>query len=431
MSDDNGRSDNGSTPPKQTGEVHEVRRNGNGVHNDKTNKERRRPSYSRYAHITGWGMAVPERVLTNDEISRIVDTNDEWIVSHSGIKERRIAEGKETTTTLSIEAALHALEVADVLPETVDMVIVATATPEFSFPSTACLVQDAIGAEHASAFDVSAACTGFITALSIASEAVRNGSVNTALVIGAETLSKVTNWQDRGTCILWGDGAGAVVLEGSDVPGGILSHIMRADGSGGSLLALPSIGSPRPPSLPAALDHTISMNGREVFRFATRVIASITRDVVAEAGFKMEEIDLIIPHQANRRIIEAAARSMQLPNEKFFLNLDKYGNTSAASIPLALCEAVTEGKVKTNDKLVFVGFGGGLTWGAIAVHWDVTPPPEVSRWNQIGRQTRLTLSRMRSLGRQAVRHVEGLLFGSPTAEEAEPPKTPKKQDKKE
>jgi 3-oxoacyl-[acyl-carrier-protein] synthase-3 len=420
MTEENGRSDNGHSTPKP-GTKTTRSSNGKKPHNG----EKRRPSFSRYAHITGWGMAVPERVLTNAELSRIVDTTDEWIVSHTGIKERRIAEGKETTTTLSIDAALRALEVADVLPEDVDLVIVATATPEHSFPSTACLVQDAIGAEHAAAFDVSAACTGFVTALGIATQAIRSGSAETAVVIGAETLSKVTNWQDRSTCILFADGAGAVVLQGSDMPGGILSYIMRSDGSGGDLLSLPSIGSNRPASLPAALDHTIDMNGREVFRFATRVIASITRDVVAAAGFTMEELDLIIPHQANRRIIEAAARGMQLPTEKFYMNLDKYGNTSAASIPIALCEAVAEGKVKKDDKLVFVGFGGGLTWGAVAAHWDASPPPEVSRWHHVGRQTRMALSRVRSFGRQALRRVEGVLFGSQAPDAVEPPRTKK------
>ena len=382
----------------------------------------RRPSYSRYAHITGWGMAVPERVLTNHEISRLVDTSNEWIVSRTGIKERRIAEGRETTTTLSIEAAQHALEIANILPEAVDMVIVATATPEYAFPATACLVQDAIGAEHAAAFDVSAACTGFITALGIAAEAIRCGSIETAVVIGAETLSKVIDWHDRGTCILFGDGAGAFVLQGSDQPGGIMSYIMRSDGSGASLLNLPSIGANRPSGVAGLLDHTIEMSGREVFRFATRVIASVTREAVATAGLTMDDINLIIPHQANRRIIEAAARGLGLPDDKFYINVDRYGNTSAASIPIALCEAVAEGRVRPNDRLIFVGFGGGLTWGAIAAHWEVTPPPEVSRWQQLGRQTRIGFSHLRSFGRRVLRRAEGVLFGSQAPEGVQPPR---------
>ncbi len=283
------------------------------------------------------------------------------------------------------------------------------------------MVPDAIGAENAGAFDVSAACTGFVTALGIAAQAIRSGSINTAVVIGSETLSKVTNWQDRGTCILWGDGAGAFVLQGSDTPGGVMSYLMRSDGSGGDLLALRSIGSNRPQGVPALLDHTIEMNGREVFRFATRVVADITREAVEAAGFTLDQTSLIIPHQANRRIIEAAARAMELPDEKFYLNLDKYGNTSAASIPIATCEAVANGKVKPNDRIVFVGFGGGLTWGAIAAQWDVTPPPESTKWHQFERQTHIGLSRMRSIGRQVWRRMEGVLFGS-EAPEAEPPK---------
>jgi 3-oxoacyl-[acyl-carrier-protein] synthase-3 len=366
-------------------------------------------------------MAVPERVMTNSELARLVDTSDEWIVQRTGIKERRIASEKETTSTLSTLAAERALEIADVLPEDVDMVIVATATPEYAFPSVACLVQDAIGAEAAAAFDVSAACTGFITALGIASEAIRSGSINVAVVVGAETLSKVTNWQDRGTCILFGDGAGAFVLKGSDTPGGIMSYLMRSDGSGSDLLALRSIGSNRPQGVPALLDHTIEMNGREVFRFATRVMNTITREAVDVAGFKLEDIHLIIPHQANRRIIEAAARSLEMPDDKFYINVDKYGNTSAASIPIATCEAVAEGRVKPNDKIVFVGFGGGLTWGAIAAHWDVTPPPEATRWHQIGRQARIGATRLRSIGRQVWRRVEGVLFGSEAPEGLNPP----------
>lgn len=384
------------------------------------------PQYARYAHIIGWGMAAPERVLTNQEIARLVDTSDEWIVARTGIQQRRIAEGRETTTTLAIGAAQKALETADVMPGDVDMIIVATCTPEYAFPSTACLVQDAIGAERASAFDVSAACTGFIAALGIASQAVRSGSINTALVIGAETLTKVTDWQDRGTCILFGDGAGAVLLKASDVPGGVMSHLLRSDGSGSSLLSLPSLGAVRPPGVAGLLNHTIDMNGREVFRFATRAMASITREAVAMAGLGMEDINLIIPHQANRRIIEAAARGLELPDEKFYLNVERYGNTSAASIPMALCEAVAEGRVRPNDRLVFVGFGGGLTWGAVAVHWDVTPPPEVSRWHQVGRQTRIGLSRVRSLGRRVLRRVEGVLFGSQAPEVGPPHRGGKK-----
>lgn len=407
MSSDNGRTPGGNGRVKPGGQAADGPR---------------QPAFGRYAHIVGWGMAVPDRVMTNHEISRLVDTTDDWIVQRTGIKERRIAGEKETTTTLATLAAERALEVADVLPETVDMVLVATATPEFAFPATACLVQDAIGAENAAAFDVSAACTGFITALGIASDAIRSGRIRTAVVIGAETLSKVTNWQDRGTCILFGDGAGAFVLQGSDNPGGIMSYLMHSDGSGADLLALRSLGSERPTGLPAALDHTITMNGREVFRFATRVVAAVTREAAAAAGFAMADLSLIIPHQANRRILDAVTRGLELPDDKVYVNLDKYGNTSAASIPIATCEAVAAGRVRPNDRVVFVGFGGGLTWGAIAAHWDVTPPAEPTRWHHIGRQTRIGLSHVRSVGRQVWRRMEGVLFGSEAPEGMPPPR---------
>jgi len=376
---------------------------------------------SRYAHITGWGMDVPERVMTNDDMARIVDTTDEWIQSRTGIKQRRIADNKETTTSLATLAAQRALEVADLSPEDIDLIIVATCTPEYAFPSTASLVQDAIGAEKAGAFDLSAACTGFIYALNVAADAIKCGTAQAALVIGAETLSRVVDWEDRGTCILFGDGAGAFVLQGSETPGGVLAAMMRSDGSGGSSLSLASSGYIRPAGVGPQLNHKIQMNGREVFRFATRVMNSITREVVANAGLKLEDINLIIPHQANRRIIEAAARGLELPEEKFYINVDRYGNTSTASIPIAVCEAVSRKKVRPNDHLVLVGFGGGLTWGAVAIHWAVTPPPEVSRWNQLGRQVRYGLARVNSFGRRALRRVEGALFGSQAPEGVEPP----------
>jgi 3-oxoacyl-[acyl-carrier-protein] synthase-3 len=381
-----------------------------------------RPASPRYAHITGWGMAAPERVMTNDELARLVDTNDEWIQSHTGIKERRIAGPKETTTSLAVSAALRAMEVADIDPEEIELIVVATCTPEYAFPSTACLVQDAIGAANAGAFDLSAACTGFIYALGLAAEAVKSGSIKAALVIGAETLSKVTNWKDRGTCILFGDGAGAFVIQGSEVPGGIRSCIMKADGSGSDLLSLPSVGQVRSSDFGGLIDPTIEMNGREVYRFATKALAAVTQEAVATAGMKLEEVSAIVPHQANKRIIEAAARKLELPDEKFILNLDRYGNTSAASIPMALCEAVNEGRIRRNDNVVFVGFGGGLTWGAAAVQWDVTPPPEMSRWQRLGRQTRYAVLRFNSFSRRTMRRVEGVLFGSESPEGGvEPP----------
>jgi 3-oxoacyl-[acyl-carrier-protein] synthase-3 len=372
---------------------------------------------TRYAHITGWGMAVPERVMTNNDLSKLVDTNDEWIRTRTGIKERRIADVKETTTSLAIEAAQRAIEVANILPSEVDLVIVATSSAEYIFPATASLVQDAIGAEKAGAFDLYAACTGFVYALNVASQAVRTGSSNTVLVIGAETMSRLVDWKDRGTCILFGDGAGAFVVQGSDAPGGILSSVMRSDGSGGDTLYVESYGHPRASGVAGLLNYAIYMDGKEVFRFATRIMAAVTKEAVAAAGLALQDINIIIPHQANRRIIEAAARGLNLPEEKFMINIEKYGNTSSASIPIAVCEAVECGKLKPNDRAVFVGFGAGLTWGAMAVHWDATAPIPVTRWQHFTRQVGYSLAKVRSFARRGARRVEGALFGSGENEE--------------
>ena len=320
----------------------------------------------RYAHICGWGTSIPERVLTNHELARMLDTDDEWIVGRTGISQRYIANGNETTATLGTGAAREALDIADVAPDDIDLIIVATSTPEHHFPSTASLVQDALGARNAGAFDMAAACTGFVYAISIAAQAIQAGSMNTVLVIGSETLSKIVNWEDRGTCVLFGDGAGAFVLQGSDSPGGVLASVLRSDGSGGDLLKVPAGGSAMPASYKTLRDnlHTIHMNGREVFRFATRVMADACRDVVAAAGMTMDDVDIIVPHQANKRIIEAAARGLRLPIDRFVINLDRYGNTSTASIPIALYEAVSEGRVRPNDTLTH--WPSGLSSGASA-----------------------------------------------------------------
>ena len=377
----------------------------------------------RYAHITGWGMAVPERVLTNDELARTVDTSNEWIVERTGIRERRIADSRETTASLATEAARAALEVADLSPRLIDLIIVATSTPEHAFPSTACLVQDALGSLNAGAYDLSAACSGFIYALSQATNAIRCGAAQNVLVIGAETMSRIINWKDRGTCILFGDGAGAFVLQGSPVAGGVLSSLIRSDGSGAHSLTVPAGGSRMPATFDTVRDnlHTIHMDGKEVYRFATRVMVSAAREVVECAGLSMDDIAMVVPHQANRRIIESAARSLGLPEDRFMMNLDRYGNTSAASIPIAVCEAVEKGRVRPNDHLVMVGFGGGLTWAATVVQWNVTPKPEVSAWHRLGRQTIYGLSRVRSAVRRGLRRVEGVVYGKQGAEGEEPP----------
>ncbi len=326
---------------------------------------------SPYAHITGWGMAVPSRVLTNTDLENMVDTDDAWIQSRTGIRQRHIACETESTATLAKDAALNALRVANLNPADVELIIVSTSSPEHVFPATACLVQDRIGATHAGAFDLSAACSGFIFALNMATQAIRSGSIMNAVVIGAETLSRFVNWEDRNTCILFGDGAGAFVLQAGDEPGGLLSAVMRSDGSGCDLLSLPAGGSHLPASTETVLEkqHTIHMNGREVFRFATRVIAQATREAVADAQLKMDDIQVVIPHQANLRIIEAAMRALDFPLDQCFVNIERYGNTSTASIPIATCEAIQQGRLQAGDNTVFVGFGAGLTWGAASVRW--------------------------------------------------------------
>lgn len=366
-----------------------------------------------YAHVTGWGMAVPNRVLTNHEIAEFVDTTDEWIVSRTGIRERRVAEERDTTASLATKAALRALDRTDLSPQDLDLVIVATATPEHLFPATACLVQDSLGAVNAGAFDLMAACTGFIYGVAMASQSIRSGAIRNALVIGSETLSRFIDWQDRGTCILFGDGAGAFVLQASEEPGGVLSSVMRSDGSGGSLLSIPAGGS----HLPATLEtlnkkqHYIQMNGREVFRFATRVMAEATREAAERAGLKVEDLNIIIPHQANRRIIESAARGLDQPMEKFVVNLDRYGNTSSASIPIAVAEALDSGRIRPGDRMVMVGFGAGLTWGALAMQW-VAPDRKVSGAKVQRRRLRTTYYRVRSFLRRILRRLEARIFGA-------------------
>jgi 3-oxoacyl-[acyl-carrier-protein] synthase-3 len=366
----------------------------------------------RYAHITGWGMAVPERVLTNDDLARMVDTNDEWIMDRTGIRQRHIAGPKETTATLAAQAARAALEVADLDPDEIDLIIVATSTPEHVFPATACIVQDAIGATKAGAFDLSAACSGFIYGLVMGAQAIRGGAVKNVLVIGAETLSRVVDWKDRGTCILFGDGAGAFVLQPSDVPGGVLTSMMRSDGSGGDSLIIPAGGSKIPISFEAVRDNLqyIQMDGKEVYRFATRVMATAAREVVQAAGLTLDDIALVVPHQANKRIIQSAARGLNLPEEKFMVNLDRYGNTSTASIPIAVCEAMAQGRIRPNDNIVLVGFGAGLTWGAAVLKWNVTAKPEISRWHRLGRQTGYVLSRLRSIFLRILRRLDSIIY---------------------
>jgi 3-oxoacyl-[acyl-carrier-protein] synthase-3 len=354
-------------------------------------------------------MAVPERVVTNDELARMVETNDEWIRSRTGIQERRIASDEQTTASLAVQASLRALEIARLKPSELDLVVVSTSSPEHLFPATACLVQDQLGANKAGAFDLLAACTGFIYALNIAAQAIRTGSVKNALVIGAETLSRFVDWGDRNTCILFGDGAGAFVLQASGDRAGLLSAVMRSDGSGGDLLSVPAGGS-RYPTSHETVDgrlHYIHMNGREVFRFAVRVMVQATEEALHAAELDVNDIQMVIPHQANHRIIDAALKGLKIPPERCFVNLDRYGNTSTASIPIATCEAIEQGRLKPGDKVVFVGFGGGLTWGAAVVTWS-GPLPGVRR--MLPYRYRL-YARFRSLVLRLLRRIDALIWG--------------------
>ncbi|WP_157764050.1 beta-ketoacyl-ACP synthase III [Paenibacillus borealis] len=321
--------------------------------------------------IIGTGKYVPERILTNSDLEKIVETNDEWIVSRTGIRERHIAAPEQATSDLAYEAALKALESAGMKAEDLDLIIVATVTPDSTFPSTACILQDRLGAKGAAAFDLSAACSGFVYSLATATGFIQNGMYNNALVIGADTLSRITDYTDRNTCVLFGDGAGAVIVGEVPEGRGFQSFDLGAEGSGGSLLKMEAGGSRLPASLQTVEDkkHFIYMNGREVFKFAVRVMGTATERVLTKAGLTKENIDLFVPHQANIRIIQSAMQRLDLPPEKCVINVDKYANTSAASIPLALVEAAEEGRMKEGDTVLMVGFGGGLTWGASVLIW--------------------------------------------------------------
>lgn len=335
-----------------------------------------------YAHIVGWGKYIPENVVTNDDIAQFMDTSDGWIKSRTGISERRFVGDDETTASIAIKAAQEALDRARIVPSAVDLIIVATLSPEYIFPSTASLVQDAIGANHAGAYDLSAACAGFIYALSMGSAMIQAGSAKVVLVIGAETVSRLLDREDRTTFPLFGDGAGALVLQGSTVPGGILSTVLGSDGSGAEHLGIYGGGSRHPTSHDTVNErlHYIRMNGREVYRFATRVMGRVAKQACERAAISLDEIDLFIPHQANIRIIQSASKYLKISDEKVFTNLDKYGNTSTASIPIALCEAIEQERIQAHDKLVMVGFGGGLTWGASVIEWGVVMPHKPREW---------------------------------------------------
>lgn len=325
----------------------------------------------RSVKIVGVGSYVPPKVLTNKDLEKMVDTSNEWIIARTGIRERHIANDKTANSDIGLEAAKRALEDAKINPEELDLIIVATVTPDFVFPATACLIQDRLGAKRAAAFDLEAACSGFIYGLSVAKGFIASGEYDTVLVIASEVLSKITDWEDRGTCILFGDGAGAAVLKPAEEGQGILSSYLRADGGNWDLLWVPAGGS-RTPATHDSIDkrlHYMKMEGNKVFKIAVQSMQEAALEGMKRAGVKAEELSLLIAHQANARIVNAVAKRLGLPSEKVYINLDRYGNTSAASIPLALDEAVKKGRIKKGDLIILVAFGGGFTWASCVMRW--------------------------------------------------------------
>jgi 3-oxoacyl-[acyl-carrier-protein] synthase-3 len=323
------------------------------------------------AGIIGTGSYLPEKVITNKDLEKLVDTSDEWIITRTGIRERRIAEDNQATSDLGTIAAQRAIKDAGISAQDIDLIIAATVTPDMSFPSTACIIQNNIKAVNAAAFDIEAACSGFIYALTMANQFIATGLYKNVLVVGAECLSRFTNWKDRNTCILFGDGAGAVVVSRVEQGYGILSQYLGADGSGGDLLDVKAGGSRLPASAETIEDslHYIHMDGSEVFKFAVRIMVTAAEEAIRLAGISKEDLDYLVPHQANIRIINGAAKRLNMSTEKVWVNLDKYGNMSGASVPVALDEAVRSRKIKKGDNICLVGFGGGLTWASAILKW--------------------------------------------------------------
>ncbi len=318
------------------------------------------------ARIIGTGSVVPEQIVTNEDLSKIVETSDEWISSRSGIKERRIAK-EETTTSLAILAGKRALENADIAPEEIEVIIVATCTPDYFFPNTACQVQEAIGAKHAVAFDLSAACSGFLFALSAVQAYIKSGIYQKALIIGAETMSKMIDWSDRSTCVLFGDGAGAAVICAEET--GVLELVQKSDGAGKGVLSCKARETRNLLNHESETKEYLYMEGQPVFKFAVKTVPECVEEVLKKAEVKKEEIRYYILHQANSRIIQSVAKRLKEPEEKFPMNLSLHGNTSAASIPILLDEMNRKGMLNRGDKLVLSGFGAGLTWGAVLLEW--------------------------------------------------------------
>jgi len=321
--------------------------------------------------VIATGSYVPSRVLTNADLAKIVETTDEWITTRTGIRERRIASPGEVTSDLAVKAAQRAMQKADVAPEDIDLIIVATITPDMPFPSTACFVQEKLKASKAFCFDIQAACSGFIYAVEIARQFIGSGTVNTALVIGGEKLSCITDWQDRSTCVLFGDGAGAAVLKSRPGSRGIFASALSSDGKLTHLLNMPGGGSIHPATQQTVKErlHYLKMAGKEVFKYAVNAMVDAAGNVLKKASMTIEDVNLIIPHQANMRIIQAIGERLDVPANKYYVNLDRYGNMSAASVPVALDEAVHNGLIKRHDVVMLLAFGGGFTWGATLMEW--------------------------------------------------------------
>jgi 3-oxoacyl-[acyl-carrier-protein] synthase III len=328
------------------------------------------------ARIAGLGKYLPERILTNQDLERMVETSDTWIQERTGVRERRLAAPHETASTMGLAAARQALAQARIEPSELDLVIVATTTPDGMFPAVASLVQSGLGASRAGAFDINAACVGFLSALATASQFISGGVYERVLVIGSDVLSRIVNWEDRGTCVLFGDGAGAAVLEASD-RGGPLSFVLHSDGDGAQALFAKG-----PCGRPDEVDpgcYFMNMDGPHIFKFAVQAMEQATREAVSGAGWSVDDIDLLVPHQANLRIINATAKGLGLPPERAMTNVDRYGNTSSASIPMALQEANEQGRLHEGDHVVLVAFGGGLVWGAMALEWVPVGPVRAAR----------------------------------------------------
>jgi 3-oxoacyl-[acyl-carrier-protein] synthase-3 len=329
------------------------------------------------ARITGWGHYAPDNVVTNDDIAEFVDTSDEWIRSRSGIRERRFAEDGETTATMSVKSSRQALERAGLEPGDLDLILVASSSPDHLTPPVSSQVQAQLGAPTIGAMQLTVGCTGWVYALVTAEQFIRTGAYERILVVGTELISRWLSWEDRSTAVLFGDGSGAVVVEASEEPCGIRSHVLGSDGDGAEHIIVPDGGVARPITqevLDAGGGYTIQMNGREVFKFATRVMGTALGEVLDDAGLTTDDVDLFVPHQANARIIRYAAEEFDLPPDKVVMNVDRYGNTSAASVPLALAEAFDEGRARPGDTIALVAFGAGLTWAAAIVDLAETFP---------------------------------------------------------